>query len=108
MLGTIATLKVKPGMEKEFEAVAKELVAKVNANEPGLQVTDVGGHHADPVTVVTGEVGGDEVLGDEVGLGVGAAAGLHERADVPPQGVGRGPHRLTPLPSGAAPRAGRP
>lgn len=35
MLGTVATIKVKPGMEKEFEAVAKELVAKVNANEPG-------------------------------------------------------------------------
>jgi quinol monooxygenase YgiN len=35
MLGVVATLKVKPGMEKEFEAVAKELVAKVNANEPG-------------------------------------------------------------------------
>jgi quinol monooxygenase YgiN len=35
MLGTVATLKVKPGMEEAFEAVAKELVAKVNANEPG-------------------------------------------------------------------------
>ena len=35
MLGVVATLKVKPGMEGEFEAVAKELVAKVNANEPG-------------------------------------------------------------------------
>jgi len=35
MLGVVATLKVKPGMETQFEAVAKELVAKVNANEPG-------------------------------------------------------------------------
>ena len=35
MLGIVATLKVKPGMEQAFEAVAKELVAKVNANEPG-------------------------------------------------------------------------
>ncbi len=35
MLGVVATLKVKPGMEQAFEAVAKELVAKVNANEPG-------------------------------------------------------------------------
>jgi quinol monooxygenase YgiN len=35
MLGVVATIKVKPGMEKEFEAVARELVAKVNANEPG-------------------------------------------------------------------------
>ena len=35
MLGVVATLKVKPVMEREFEAVAKELAAKVNANEPG-------------------------------------------------------------------------
>ena len=35
MLGIVATLKVKPGMEGPFEAVAKELVARVNANEPG-------------------------------------------------------------------------
>ena len=35
MLGVVATLKVKPGMETQFEAVARELVAKVNAHEPG-------------------------------------------------------------------------
>jgi quinol monooxygenase YgiN len=35
MIGIVATLRIKPGMEKEFEAVAKELVAKVQANEPG-------------------------------------------------------------------------
>jgi quinol monooxygenase YgiN len=35
MLGVVATLKVKPGMETQFEAVARELVAQVNANEPG-------------------------------------------------------------------------
>ena len=38
MLGVVATIKVKPGMEREFEAVAKELVAKVNANEPGCRL----------------------------------------------------------------------
>jgi quinol monooxygenase YgiN len=38
MLAVVATIKVKPGMEKEFEAVAKELVAKVNANEPGCKL----------------------------------------------------------------------
>ena len=38
MLGIVATLKVKPGMEPQFEAVAKELVAKVNANEPGCKL----------------------------------------------------------------------
>ena len=34
MLGIVATIKVKPGMEKEFEAVAKELVAKAAALDP--------------------------------------------------------------------------
>jgi quinol monooxygenase YgiN len=45
MLGVVATLKVKPGMEKQFEAVAKELVAKVNANEPGCKLYAL--HHAE-------------------------------------------------------------
>lgn len=35
MIGVVATLKIKPGQESAFEAVAKELAAKVNANEPG-------------------------------------------------------------------------
>jgi quinol monooxygenase YgiN len=38
MLAVIATMKVKPGMEQDFEAVAKELVAKVNAHEPGCKL----------------------------------------------------------------------
>jgi quinol monooxygenase YgiN len=38
MLAVIATIKVKPGMEKDFEAVAAELAAKVNANEPGCKL----------------------------------------------------------------------
>ena len=38
MLGVVATLRVKPGIEGQFEAVAKELVAKVNATEPGCRL----------------------------------------------------------------------
>ena len=45
MLGTIATIKVKPGMEKDFELVAKELVAKVNASEPGCKLYAL--HHGE-------------------------------------------------------------
>src|SRR5262249_59173401 len=45
MLGVVATIKVKPGMETEFEAVAKELVAKVNANEPGCKLYAL--HHGE-------------------------------------------------------------
>ena len=38
MLGLIATIKVKPRTGPQFEAVAKELVAKVRANEPGCKL----------------------------------------------------------------------
>lgn len=48
MLGVVATIKVKPGMEKEFEAVAKELVAKVNANEPGCKLYALHHHSETP------------------------------------------------------------
>ena len=51
MLGVVATIKVKPGMEKEFEAVAKELVVKVTANEPGCRLYVL--HHGEaPQTYV--------------------------------------------------------
>ena len=45
MLGVVATLKVKPGMEREFETVAKELVAKVNASEKGCALYAL--HHGE-------------------------------------------------------------
>ncbi len=35
ILGIVATLKVKPGKEAEFEAVFRDLQAQVKANEPG-------------------------------------------------------------------------
>jgi quinol monooxygenase YgiN len=38
MLGVVAKITVKPGMEKEFEAVAMELVRKVQAGEPGCKL----------------------------------------------------------------------
>lgn len=45
MLGVVAMLKVKPGMEREFEAVAKELVAEVNGGEPGCKLYAL--HHGE-------------------------------------------------------------
>jgi quinol monooxygenase YgiN len=36
MIGTLAILTVAEGKQAEFEAVAKELEAAVNANEPGV------------------------------------------------------------------------
>ncbi|MGH7821340.1 MAG: putative quinol monooxygenase [Candidatus Binatia bacterium] len=38
MLAVVATVKVKPGAGPQFEALAKELVAKVRANEPGCKL----------------------------------------------------------------------
>jgi len=38
MLGLVATIKVKPGTGTDFEAVAKELVTQVRANEPGCKL----------------------------------------------------------------------
>ena len=63
MLGVVATLKVKAGMEKEFEAVAKELVAKVNANEPGCTLYAL--HHGEtPGTYVFMERYADQAAVD--------------------------------------------
>lgn len=36
MIGAVATLTIHDGKQAEFEAIAKELVAAVNANEPGV------------------------------------------------------------------------
>ena len=41
MIGVIATLKIKEGIGTEFEAVANQLVEKVNANEEGVIYYDL-------------------------------------------------------------------
>lgn len=41
MIGVIATLKIQEGKGGDFEAVAKQLVEKVNANEPGVVYYDL-------------------------------------------------------------------
>ena len=38
MLAVVATIKVKAGMEQDFESVAKQLVEKVTANEAGCKL----------------------------------------------------------------------
>lgn len=35
MIGVVATLEIQDGKQGEFEAAAKDLMAKVKANEPG-------------------------------------------------------------------------
>ena len=63
MIGVVATLKVKAGMEKSFEAVAKELVARVNASEPGCKLYAL--HHGEaPGTYVFMERYADQAAVD--------------------------------------------
>jgi quinol monooxygenase YgiN len=63
VIGIVATIKVKPGMEKEFEAVAKELVAKVNSSEPGCMLYAL--HHGEaPQTYVFMERYADQAAVD--------------------------------------------
>ncbi len=63
MIGIVATLRIKPGMEKDFEAVAKELVAKVHANEPGCTLYAL--HHGEaPNTYVFMERYADQAAVD--------------------------------------------
>jgi quinol monooxygenase YgiN len=63
MIGIVATLKIKPGMEQPFEAVAKEVVAKVNANEPGCRLYAL--HHGEqPNTYVFMERYADQAAVD--------------------------------------------
>ncbi len=38
MIAIIATIKTKPGAGAQFEAVAKDLMAQVHANEPGCKL----------------------------------------------------------------------
>ena len=41
MIGIVATFKIKEGSGSDFEAVATELVEKVNANEKGVVYYDL-------------------------------------------------------------------
>lgn len=41
MIGVVATLKIQDGKGAEFEAVANQLVEKVNANEQGVVYYDL-------------------------------------------------------------------
>lgn len=38
MIAIVATIKTKPGQGADFEAVAKQLMAQVHANEPGCKL----------------------------------------------------------------------
>jgi quinol monooxygenase YgiN len=63
MIGVVATLRIKAGMEKDFEAVARELVSRVRANEPGCLLYAL--HHGEtPGTYVFMERYADQAAVD--------------------------------------------
>lgn len=64
MLSIVATIKVKPGTEKEFEAAALELVARVNANEPGCKLYTLSRSNEAPQTYVFMERYADQAAVD--------------------------------------------
>ncbi len=108
MLGIVATIKVKPGMEQQFEAVAKELVAKVNASEPGCRLYAL--HRAEaPLTYVFMERYADKAAveahrGSDYFKALGRKMG--EFMDGPP-GVPRA-HRVAQAPGSLPGVAGAP
>jgi quinol monooxygenase YgiN len=55
-VGVIATLKVQPGKEKEFEAIFHDLAKAVRANEPGNKLYQVCKSRKDAGTYVVMEI----------------------------------------------------
>ena len=63
MLATIATIKIKDGQEAQFEEIAKQLVAAVNANEPGCHLYTLN-QGDEPLTYVVMERYADQAAAD--------------------------------------------
>ncbi|HUO89328.1 MAG TPA: putative quinol monooxygenase [Rhizomicrobium sp.] len=59
-VGVVATIKIKEGANAAFEAVAKELMAAVRANEPGNKVYQFCRSKSDPTTYVVLEIYADQ------------------------------------------------
>ena len=55
-IGVIATLKVQDGKQAEFEAVFRDLAAKVRAGEPGNRLYQLCRSKADATTYVVMEI----------------------------------------------------
>ena len=59
-VGVMATIKIKPDTNEAFEAVAREMMAAVRANEPGNKVYQFCRSKTEPTTYVVMEVYVDE------------------------------------------------
>ena len=58
-VGIVATLRIKPGHEQEFEAVFAELTEQVRANEPGSQLYKLFRSQTEKSTYVAMEICAD-------------------------------------------------
>ena len=59
-VGVVATIKIKEGTNEAFEAVAKEMMAAVRANEKGNLVYQFCKSKSDPTTYVVMEIYADQ------------------------------------------------
>jgi quinol monooxygenase YgiN len=59
-IGVVATIKIQAGKNAEFEAVAKELMAAVRANEPGNKFYSFCKSRTDETTYVVMELYADQ------------------------------------------------
>jgi len=59
-VGVLATIKIKEGTNEAFEAVAKEMMAAVRANEKGNLVYQFCKSKSDPTTYVVMELYADQ------------------------------------------------
>ena len=59
-VGVLATIKIQAGKNAEFEAVAREMMAAVRANEPGNKLYQFCKSKADETTYVVMEIYADQ------------------------------------------------
>jgi quinol monooxygenase YgiN len=60
MIGVIATIRTQDGKGEEFEAVFRELSAKVRANEPGNKLYQLAKSRTEPNTYKVMEIYADD------------------------------------------------
>ncbi|HVE04541.1 MAG TPA: putative quinol monooxygenase [Rhizomicrobium sp.] len=59
-VGVVATIKIKPDTNEAFEAVAREMMAAVRANEPGNKLYQFCKSKTEPTTYVVMELYNDQ------------------------------------------------
>jgi quinol monooxygenase YgiN len=59
-VGVVATIKIKPDTNAAFEAVAREMMAAVRANEPGNKLYQFCKSRSEPTTYVVMEIYDDQ------------------------------------------------